>query len=289
MKRNSDHYSLFVSSVLHLFVLAIAFFQILPSQMIVPEKNQFQVSLESKVLTRKSNFDLAPKAKSTQLSKLDIRPSFMKGSISSVPSLSAPSVNEGMTGEDVLARPLKVISAFDHLAAQINRNLDYPNLLVENNVQGTAALDLEFDEFGRVNEARSRFSGSHLAIRGLLAKASRLALVEWYKSDAYRLNHEQFKGQRFRTEFSVSYVEPEWLDRVDKTSLDVYQITKRRFKNNCVYPGSLDLICTALKVKGAVENAINEKSRIQFDLLMDKLNHYDDIGLSGINDLIRES
>lgn len=190
-------------------------------------------------------------------------------------------------GAEALKIPMHVIAAFDKLAAQLNRNLDYPNLLVEQNVTGTASLDLYFDRAGQVDESNSRFSGSHTAVRGLLVKASRLALVEWYRSDAYRLNPTQFSGQHFHTDFSFSYTLPSH-DQLDKLSQGNYQITKIRGKG-CGASFGLDLTCVAMQAEGAVENLVSDHSRIKADLLKDTLAHYDDIGLSGINVLIREN
>jgi hypothetical protein len=43
-----------------------------------------------------------------------------------------------------------------------------------------------------------------------------------------------------------------------------------------------------MKAKGAVDNIVSDKNRILFELLKDKLDHYDDIGLNGINSLVTE-
>jgi hypothetical protein len=227
---------------------------------------------------------------------IDLRPSFMKdGSLyAKSPQVSGANpvgrgTSEFSTTQEILQKPLAVISAFDHLASQINRNLDYPILLVENSVQGTASLDLRFDRDGNISESESEFLGSERHVRGLLVKASRMGLLEWNKSDAYRLHKDEFKGQHFHANFEVSYLEAD-LSQVSKNGADTYKMTRRRFKDvSCGAPISPDLICIALKAKGAVENLLNDNSRIKLDLLKDRLESYDDLGLNGINQLIHES
>ena len=123
--------------------------------------------------------------------------------------------------------------AFDHLAAQINQNLDYPILLAENGVQGNARLDLIFDSLGEVIEEMSFFTGTHRAIRGLLVKASRVGIVEWYRSDAYRLHREDFKNQHFTAELSLSVLssETKWL----RGASGEYQLVRRHRVSACAF------------------------------------------------------
>ena len=219
---------------------------------------------------------------------IDLRPSYLReGTLFSktlAPQSGARGNSDGNETKAILNRPLIVIDAFDHLAAQINRNLEYPTLFVKNGIQGSATLTLRFDSDGNVNETQSEFAGSHHSIRGLLVKAARLGLVEWYQSDAYRLHKDQFKNQYFRAELFLSYVEAD-LSRLAKNSSGSYQITKRRYKDTTC---GGDLICLAMKAEGAIENVLNDNERIRLDLLKDKLDSYDDQGLKGINLVIHE-
>jgi hypothetical protein len=101
------------------------------------------------------------------IANLDLRPIYLKEGLFSAPKISTS--NPSHT-QEMLATPFRVLTAFDHLASQVDRNLEFPDLFVENGVQGRAILDLRFDSEGKVDENASRFSGSHHAIRGLPIK-----------------------------------------------------------------------------------------------------------------------
>ena len=77
--------------------------------------------------------------------------------------------------------------------------------LSENGVQGIATLDLYFDNEANVDESRSKFSGGHRMIRGLLVKATRLGVLEWFQSDALRLRKVQFRNQHYHASFEISF------------------------------------------------------------------------------------
>jgi hypothetical protein len=262
---------------------------------LVAKKDSVQfVSPQNKMTSVNKTAPLARPAK-----HFDLRPSYLKGnSLSHMPISRDPKLgianledqanSQANSTNELLNTPLHVTTAFDHLAAQIDRNLDYPNLLVEHNVQGYAVLDLRFDNDGKVNESESSFSGNHRAVRGLLVKAARLALQEWYKSDAYRLARDEYRGQHFRAELEISYTERDE-SSLEKNNPNDYQMIRRRFKNECANPLGVDLLCVALKTEGAVEDAITDASRIKFELLKDKLSYDDDLGLKGINDWVAGS
>ena len=287
-KFRPQHYPTLYSAVLHAFGIVCLFILFLHDSTPHPKSISIDLEVREKIKAFPNSSTPQPaevlnSPKKSSFPHLDFRPSYMKGN--GILSRTHAEPSNDSTSEQ-LNRPVYVINAFDQLAAQLNRNLDYPALLVEQNVMGTATFDLYFDQAGNVSETTSQFSGSHTAIRGLLVKAARLALVEWYRSDAYRLNPDQFKGQHFHTDYSISYTVPGH-DGMEKTSQGDYHIVKVRSKT-CGGPLGVDLICVAEKTKGAVENLLTDKSRIQADLLKDKLAHYDDMGLTGINELIHE-
>jgi hypothetical protein len=220
---------------------------------------------------------------------LDLRPSFMKGGLFTRTQESASdSINHPATSAAELANiPFQVITAFDELALQIDRELEFPVVFIENNIQGTAALDLQFDSEGMINETESHFTGSGRSLRGLLVKAARLGIANWYKGNAYRLKPDQFKNQHFHVGFEISYLQRNY-DHLDRQGFGNYEITRRRFKNTCMGVMSVDVVCAALKTKGFIENIVSEGPRIRFDLLKDRLSEYDEMELHGINRVIRE-
>jgi hypothetical protein len=274
------------SFAIHFLLIATAIY-FLRHQKLPTADSSIQIALIEKTELPKSENQPAPaKKKSPHQTNLDIlRPSFMRGENAFSATPDAAQSSDHPDGLNALLIEPRVAQAFDQLAAQIYRNFDFSDLLFENSVQGNAWLDLYFDREGKVDEVRSRFSGSHYLVRGLLVKATRRGLVDWYRADAYRLKKAEFRNQHLRAELSISYAEN--VEKLTKTGADAYLLTRKRFRNECLYPGAVDLVCAAMKVKGAVENLINDNSRIQFDLLKDNINHYDDLGLSGINELIQ--
>lgn len=189
---------------------------------------------------------------------------------------------------DLLFTPPKVFLAFDRLAEKVNASLDYPSLLIENSVEGTATLDLFFDHDGNVDEDHSKFFGANRFVRGVLVKASRTALIQWYRADAVRLNKDQFRDQHFRAELSISYVRPDE-SRMEKTSSGSYLMVRRHYMHECATPFGLDVACLALKAKGATERAFSDGYKNRFDDLKENLSHFDDIALGGINSAIKGS
>jgi hypothetical protein len=223
---------------------------------------------------------------------LDLRPSFMKeGSLFFAPPTN-DSANFHRHSEiseytrQLLFTESKVLVAFDRLAEKINQEVDYPNLLVENGVQGTASLDLYFDHEGIIDEAKSIFGGSNRSVRGILAHAAREGILAWYRSDAFRLRKDQFKDQHFHADFSLSYVQQDE-SKLVKDEMGSYTITRKRYISECANPMGLDLTCVAIKGYGAIGNLVSSKYTLEFHELKAKLDQYDELGLNGIDQLIR--
>jgi hypothetical protein len=219
-----------------------------------------------------------------RLADLDLRPTFVRpGWLENAPA-SEPSVPS--QAAELAATRFQVTSAFDKLALQVSKYLDFPEILMENGVQGTAAIDLRFDSEGRVDETRSTWTGSHRAVRGLLVQATRLGLVEWYESDAYRLHRDEFRNQHFQAAFEITYTQA-GESRIDQTGPGSYQMLRRRQKQVCAHPGGIELVCLARKTQGAVENLLIDKGRILYEMLRDKLDRFDEQGLQGVNQQIQ--
>lgn len=222
----------------------------------------------------------------------DIRPAYMKSgwmtkSLSAKPAIERKESSTGTSyAEKLLSQNSRSITAFDQLALQIHYYLDYPSLLIENGVEGYSTLDLYFDSEGEIDEARSGFSGSHRLVRGLLARAARRGIEKWYLSDGGRLEREQFRNQHFRADFSISRTQTSD-SRVEKNGEDSYRIVRRHHASLCATPFGVDLACIAVKGYGAVKNAITDESRVRFIALRDTLDHYDEIGLSGLREVVR--
>jgi len=233
--------------------------------------------------------------KTEKIKPLDLRPSYMRGEgIAGIlnatpernPSLPKTDTHLNPDAHDLLFSDSKTLLAFDLLAQRINYNIDYPNLLIENGVQGVAILDLYFDSEGNVNEGHSTVTGDNGSVRGMLVKAARDGIVKWYQTDAFRLKKDEFKNQHFRTEFAMSYTQASESSLV-KSAAGNYAITRRHYMHQCAVPGGVDIYCLAMKTYGAVNNLLTHESRILFEGLRDRLEHYDEIELKGINQLIR--
>ena len=288
--------SLSKSIALHALILGLAFLFVWKEKPLPLPSEKLDVQVVTNVPgLKEKGIKSASKAARPHSAKptLDLRPDFMKNGALLSKAISSNEVSSGESTaigdrEEMLNAPLHVLKAFDHLAFQIYQDLEYPQLFVENNIEGNASLDLHFDSEGRIDEIHSIFSGNHHAVRGLFVQAARKGIQEWYRSDAYRLHKDQFKNQYFHASLEITTVFHDYSE-VTKSGAASYQIIKRKFKNPCASPLGVDLKCLALKASGAVENAINHKSRIMLQLLEDKLDHYDDLGLSGINDLIRKN
>lgn len=232
------------------------------------------------------------KASRARLGALDLRPAYMKegwllGAKTGEVGVSGGEKSESETlSSELLNVNPKVTAAFDNLAGQINHFLDYPSILIENGVQGTATLDLYFDSRGEIDENRSKFLGGHRSLRGLLVRASRQGLEKWYRADGARLDKDQFKNQHFHADFSISYTLTE-ASKVEKEGEGSYRLVRRHYSSVCANPMGLDLACIAVKGYGAVRRALTDDYRVKLAALQDVLDHYDDIRLQGMREIIR--
>ena len=230
--------------------------------------------------------------------QVDLRPGFMRtGKLYSLNmTKGSPSIEEASSGDasrfskDLLATESKVFQTFDLLASKVNSRLDYPRLLVENGVEGYATLEIFFNSQGRIDEGKSSCLGSHRSLRGLLIRAVRGALVDWYSSDAVRLSPEQFRDQHFRANFEITFSQPA-ASQVDRIAPGTYSFLRRQSANSCLtaVPGSgamLNLSCVAIKAGGYIKNAMDGNRKIHYEALNDRLEYFDDLGLKGMNDLI---
>lgn len=235
------------------------------------------------------------RASGLRIGGMDLRPAFAKEGYLFKPleGKNAPSNDSGTAvgesnaySDELLNGDPRVASAFDSLALQINHFLDYPSLLFENGVQGTAGLDLYFDQKGEIDEVRSRFFGDHRTIRGLFVQASRKGLESWYRSAGARLRRGEFKNQHFHADFSISYL-AESQSNLFKQAENDYRFVRRHFASVCANPMGVDIACLAIKGYGAVKRMVSDSEKVRFAVLQDLLDHYDDMGLSGLRDLIR--
>ena len=223
---------------------------------------------------------------------IDLRPGFLRTkSIAASESgmqakPSAPALSP--LTQDLLLTESKATTAFDLLTQHINFHLDYPRILVENGVQGIASLDLYFDSEGNIDETKSKFAGPNRSVRGLLARASREGIVNWYKSDVLRLDREQFKNQHFRADFALSYLEEE-STKITKNGTVNYTFVRRRRLMTCASPMGVDVTCMATRAYGSIRNAVTSKGRLQLEALQDDLDHYDRLGLSGLASSIQNA
>lgn len=194
--------------------------------------------------------------------------------------------------QEILNTESKVHKAFDRLAELISMNLDYPDLLVEFGIEGLASLDLYFDSNGEIDEHASKYLGSSRLLRGVLVQASRKGLIQWFSSDAKRLNRDQFKNQHYRADFTISSflsTKSTW----DRNALGRYQFMRRRTAENCVAAAGkgaigLDASCITIKAVGWIRERFSATHRLQFEALKDRMEQFDELQLTGINDLIRQ-
>jgi hypothetical protein len=187
--------------------------------------------------------------------------------------------------ESVLSEHSQSSLAFDLLAKNINSELEYPTLLIQNSIQGQSQLDLYFDHEGEVDEKRSRFLGGPRAIRGLLVLAARKGLKHWYQGiSALSLSKGQFKNQHFRANFELSY-ELNTLHKLRKEHDGNYQFVRRENINPCVNT-FLDLACMASKAYGALQKATSDEYKIKYLNLLDRLDAYDQLGLKNYKNTI---
>ncbi|MCC7441169.1 MAG: hypothetical protein IT285_06035 [Bdellovibrionales bacterium] len=163
-------------------------------------------------------------------------------------------------------------------------------MLAESGIRGRATLDLVFDSRGEVDENRSRFSGGHKLLRGLLVGAVREGLVAWYLNDAANLRIEQYRGQHFRAEFDLNAaVYP--VRSVRNLAPNSYEFLRKRRSANCVAPGlggspMMDLACVALSAYGAIRRETSADYRSRLQGLRDHLEELDRRGLQGFGELL---
>jgi len=202
---------------------------------------------------------------------------------------SRDGISNGMS-RDLLFTESKVFQVFDSLALRIDKHLDYPSSLYENGVHGIATLDLYFDGSGNVDESRSQCQGGHRSIRGILIGATRNALLEWFANEAGRITKEQFRNQHFRAEFALSTFLGD-ANEVTQQTLGSYSFLRRKSRQTCIAAGpggdpALNLACVAAKAAASLKNAFDRKAHMRFVALSDTLDHYDQLGLTGINELV---
>ena len=225
--------------------------------------------------------------------RLDLRPSFARAGLGFFASKSKVkgSGESGWSQSEVQADELlnvnpKIVHAFDQLAAQIDHFLDYPSILIENGVTGTASLDLYFDSEGEIDEVRSQFLGGHRSLRGLLVRASRQGLETWYRSSGGRLKRDEFKNQHFRADFSISYALTE-ASRVEKEAEGSYLLTRRSSASICAQPTGVDVTCLMMKGYGVAQRNFSDSYRSRLVALQDVLDNFDQIGLQGMRRIVR--
>jgi hypothetical protein len=161
-------------------------------------------------------------------------------------------------------------------------------MLPENGVQGIATLDLYFDHDARVDETRSRLMGDNRWIRGLFTKAARVGLEEWFRGMGGSLAKAQFRDQHFRADFVITYTNTH-SSELERSGENAYHLVRRQLVQTCLNPaaGGLDLACTAMRVAGAITSKVSPNYRIKFEKLKDRLEQFDEMGMSGINQSIQ--
>jgi hypothetical protein len=221
---------------------------------------------------------------------------------SASPHLEAPHASKGARegisqesrthSQDLLATESKVWRAFDSLAEKIGSHLEYPLLLSENGITGNATLDLYFDGNGEVDEGRSKTYGDARSLRGLLIKATRHGLMDWIPSDAPRLAKSQFRNQHFRADFILAHSQVDTSETLNPAP-GSYLFTRRRVSNTaCIgqIDGSplLNAACLAAKAQGAILRSYSRSYRNEFELLKERLEQFDQIGLDGIKSSVAQ-
>ena len=183
---------------------------------------------------------------------------------------------------------LKAADLFDSLADKIGVALDYPEVLVEQGVQGVASVDLYFDSRGLIDEHRSLVAGDHGSLRGVMVRAMRSGLLSWYRSDAIRLKREEFRNQHFRADFVLSYTLASD-DRNEKLGAGRYHFLRRKQLSTCLYPGAVDVACAAMKIAGFIKKQTSDKYNVHVAAVLDVLADFDSKGLDGIDGEIQGS
>ncbi len=216
---------------------------------------------------------------------VNLRPAYMN--LGTIPISPGTDTNESeIQSADLMNINPQVTGAFDHLAAEINAFLEYPSLLIEGGIRGTASLDLYFDARGEIDEARSKFSGDHRALRGLLVLASRRGLRQWYQGAGARLAFDQFRNQHFHADFTSSSILSD-VNRIERNGSGDYRFVRRHFVSMCANPFGVDLSCVMLKAYGAVKRVTTREFEVKLSLLEDTLSAFDEMGLRGMREVIR--
>ncbi|MCM2322575.1 MAG: hypothetical protein NDJ90_04880 [Oligoflexia bacterium] len=193
---------------------------------------------------------------------------------------------------ELLFTESKVFDVFDLLASRIDKHLDFPWMLAEHGIHGMASLELFFDREGHIDESRSRFSGNHRLLRGLLVKAARAGLIEWFSNDTHRIKKEQFRDQHFRADFLIS----SGTDNSSGLSIEregSYRFLRRRYIRpavSCITSAltqpslaMVDFGCLGAQVVGSLRRKVDSKYISRFNALKDTLEEYDRREFGGIN------
>lgn len=188
--------------------------------------------------------------------------------------------------KELLFTESKVTRSFDLLALRIHKHLEYPIILAEKGVEGTSRLDLVFDGVGEIDTLKSRFSGSNRSVRGLLVKAIRKGLQEWYAQEFSHLDKTQFRSQHFHAEFEISHTEAE-VSQWTKQDLGSYRYLRRRTSQfDCISGSSsgisMNFACFAIKGYGFAKKTFSRKYQVQFEMLVELLEYYDRLGLENL-------
>lgn len=235
-------------------------------------------------------------ARSFPARRLDLRPSFAREGIATLHDGGGQSSSQSADGEaqgirnpiarDLLLTESKTVEVFDLLASRIDRYLDYPSILAENGVSGAATLELFFDREGRIDFRRSALSGDSRVIRGLLARASRKGLVEWYENDAIRIRKDQFRDQVFRADFILTGGSAD-VAELTRGTPGHYEFTRRRYIPKCIAGTPtgepfVDLACVGTRIFGIVRGKVDSAYQTRFEALKEALEQADALGLSGL-------
>ena len=68
-----------------------------------------------------------------------------------------------------------------------------------------------------------------------------------------------------------------------------YHFLRRKQINTCLFPGAIDLACTAMKIAGFVKKHTSDKYNVHVIAVLETLEAFDAQGLSGINAQLQRS
>lgn len=190
-------------------------------------------------------------------------------------------------GGELLSADGKELHAFDQLALLVNGHLDYPTMLAENGVHGQASLDLYFDHEAKIDENRSHFFGDNRLVRGLLVKATRQALQDWFRGCGGLLEKNKFRDQHFHADFIITFTSTQASELLKETE-GSYHLYRRSLVQTCLNPmaGGVDLTCVAFRVAGFVSTQVSSNYKIRYQALKDQLENFDDMDLKGLHETI---